>query len=401
MASSPLRVVHLSFSVGQRSFGLGAVALNLAKIQLRQGWDTQVWCLDAAAEVVAQPECQGFPMDRVVTFPHWGPMFLGASWRLQRAAARDSGPNDTILHQHGIWTAVSAATRRWSKHRRPAIVAPHGSLDPWAMRRSRWKKALALRAYEGENLRSASCLHALSMAEAEAIRRFGLRNPIAMVPNGISTSWLSSLGDPDAFRVRHSIPREKRILLFLSRITPKKGLPMFVECLRNAGNCLADWVFVIAGTDEFRHEEEVAALVNQYGLTKSVKFVGPLFGKEKRNAFAAADAFLLPSYSEGWPMVVLEALGAGVPVLTTTATPLPDLESVGAGWRVQPSTEPMMEALSNMLMTPRSVLQEMGARGRRLVVEHFTWDVAAARLCSVYSWLAGREPQPSFVTSSL
>ena len=401
MVSDPLRVVHLTTSVGQRSFGLGAVALNLAKTQLWQGWDTQVWCLDAEDGIVAQPECQGFPLDRVLRFPPWGPMSLGVSWRLQRTVARDSGPNDTILHQHGIWTAVSAATRLWSKHQRVAIVAPHGSLDPWAMRRSRRKKALALRAYEGENLRSALCLHALSMAEAEAIREFGLRNPIAIVPNGISTNWVSSPGDPDAFRVRHSIPRDKRILLFLSRITPKKGLPMFVECLRNAGNCLAGWEFVIAGADEFQHEKEVATRVNQCGLTESVKFVGPLFGKEKRDVFAAADAFVLPSYSEGWPIVVLEALGAGVPVLTTTATPLPELENVGAGWRVQPSKEPMTEALSNMLKTPRSVLQEMGDRGRRLVVEHFTWDMTAARLCSVYSWLAGREPQPGFVASSL
>ena len=400
LESSSLHVVHLSHGIG-RGCGPAAVALNLAKVQLRQGWDTQVWCMGAENEVIAQPECNGFPINRVLRFPPWGPKFLGFSWQLQRAAGRDSRAHDAILHQHGIWQAVSAATRSWSKHRRgPTIVAPHGSLARWALGRSRWKKTLALRAYERENLRNASCLHALSVAEAEDIREFGLRNPIAIVPNGISRGWVSSSGHPDSFRARHCIPREKRILLFLSRITPIKGLPMFVECLQNAGNSFADWVFIIAGPDEFRHQAEVAALVNKYGLTASVKFVGPLFGFEKRNAFAAADAFVLPSYREGWPMAVLEALGAGVPVLTSVATPLSEIANVAVGWRVEASVEPMTAALLELLGTPRSVLAEMGARGRQFVMDHLSWEAASDQLGLVYGWLKGWGPRPSFVIPS-
>ena len=391
-------MIHLSASVGRQSFGLGAVALNLAEVQLRQGWDTRIWCLDTVDEVVNQPECQGFPLERILQFPTRGPRFLRLSWSLQRAAAKGCIPKSAILHQHSIWTATSVATRLWSKHRcGPTIVAPHGCLDAWAVQKSGWKKTLALLAYEGKNLRNASCLHALSMAEAEAIRRFGLRNPIAIVPNGISTTWISSSGDPDNFRLRHQIPPGRRILLFLSRITPKKGLPMFVECLRNAGKEFADWIFVVAGPDEFCHKGKVAALVNRYGLASSVRFVGPLFGIEKRDAFAAADAFVLPSHSEGWPIAVLEAMGAGVPVLTTVATPLTEIVEAAAGWRVEASVEPLTAALLELLGSSKAVLTVMGARGQQLVADRLSWDAIAAQLGLVYQWLMGRRIRPSFV----
>ena len=396
------RVTHLCNTVSRNSFGLGAVIFSLAKSQLRQGYDARVWCLDTPAEIADQPESSGFPLDRVMMFPRLGPRSIGFSHRLFCGVEKESPGNDSVLHRHSVWTAVSAASKSWRSHRRgPTIVAPHGALGDLALRQSRWKKTLSLYAYERANLEGASCLHALSEAEAEAMRDFGLRNPIAVVPNGIAADWIATSGDSAAFRARHAIPPEKCVLLFLSRVTPGKGLPMFVESIRNVGRQFSGWLFVVAGPDEFRHERKVSELVDRYGLTESVKFVGPLFGKEKRDAFASADAFVLPSYSEGFPMVVLEALGAGIPVLTTTATPLPQLEGVGAGWRVQASTEHLTGALSDMLKTTKSVLREMGARGRRLVVEDFTWDVAGARLCSVYSWLTGREPRPSFVKPSL
>jgi glycosyltransferase involved in cell wall biosynthesis len=269
------------------------------------------------------------------------------------------------------------------------------------MRKSRWKKVLASLAYERENLRNASCLHALSMSEAESFRRQRLRNPIAVVPNGISASWISSSGHADAFRARHDIRPQKRVLLYLSRVTPKKGLPMLAECVRNAGKRFADWELVIAGPNEFHHQEEVVALVNRYGLASSVKFVGPLFGAEKRDAFAAADVFVLPSHSEGWPISVLEALGAGVPVLTTMATPFPELVAAAAGWRVDARVEPLTAALLEVVDTSRSALSEMGARGKRLVASHLSWDSVTTKLGLVYRWLIGRAPCPDWVIPAI
>lgn len=395
-----LTAIHISKSVGRRSFGLGAIAFSVAKAQLRHGWDTRVWSLDSVSDVTAQPESNGFPLERVRTFEGIGPGTWGWSYRLQVAVSSFEDTAGCIMHQHGIWTGVSAVTRSWRMSRHGvSVIAPQGSLSAWALRRSRWKKALALAAYERSNLQNASCLHAVSQPEAQEFRNFGLKNPIAVVPNGISAEWLCSAGEAQRFRHTFAVASGARILFFLSRITPKKGLPLLLESIKANAKAFAGWVLLIAGVDEFDHQRELEALVDQYGLRGSVRFIGPLYGDTKRDAFAAADAFVLPSHSEGWPMVVLEALGAGVPVFTTTAIPFPELLEQRAGWMVEPSVDSIGGSLPDLLLRSTAELREMGNRGRALVASRLTWDAVATELSAVYLWLLGRGPQPDCVTT--
>jgi poly(glycerol-phosphate) alpha-glucosyltransferase len=279
------------------------------------------------------------------------------------------------------------------------VIAPHGSLSAWALRHSRWKKALALAAYERSNLQSASCLHALSQPEAQEFRNFGLTNPIAVVPNGISAEWLCSAGDAQRFRHAFAVASGPRILLFLSRITPKKGLPLLLESIKANAQAFAGWVLLIAGVDESDHRRELETLIDQYELRDSVRFIGPLYGDTKRDAFSAADAFVLPSHSEGWPMAVLEALGAGVPVFTTTAIPFPELLEHRAGWVVEPSVDSIGASLPDLLLRSPAELREMGNRGRALVASRLTWDAVATQLSAVYLWLLGCGSQPDCVTT--
>jgi glycosyltransferase involved in cell wall biosynthesis len=393
-----LTAIHLCSSVSRRSTGVGTVALNLAKAQLRQGWDTHIWSLDRMCDVAAQPESNGFPLERVRTFEGVGPERWAWSYGLQAAVLSLKDTAGCIIHEHGIWTGISAATWSWRVRRHGvSVITPHGSLSPWALRRSRWKKALALAVYERSNLRNASCLHALSQPEAGEFRNFGLKNPIAVVPNGISAEWLCSAGDAQRFKHTFAVASGARILLFLSRITPKKGLPLLFESIKASGEAFAGWVLLIAGMDEFDHQRELETLVDQYGFRDSVRFIGPLYGDTKRDAFSAADAFVLPSHSEGSPMVVLEALGAGVPVFTTTAIPFPELLEQRAGWMVEPSVDSIGASLPDLLLRSPAELREMGNRGRALVASRFTWDIVATELSAVYLWLLGRGPQPDCV----
>ena len=96
-------------------------------------------------------------------------------------------------------------------------------------------------------------------------------------------------------------------------------------------------------------------------------------------------------------MVVLEALGAGVPVFTTTAIPFPELLEQRAGWMVEPSVDSIGASLPDLLLRSPAELREMGNRGRALVASRFTWDIVATELSAVYLWLLGRGPQPDCV----
>lgn len=277
------------------------------------------------------------------------------------------------------------------------MLAPHGSLDAWALRKSAGRKALALRMFESENLNRTSCLHATSVAEMEDMRRFGLKGAVAHISNGVSGDWLTSTGTAERFREKFGIPEERRIAFFLSRITPKKGLPLLIEAWAGKRKELEDWSLVIAGSDEFSHLGSLVAQVEAASLGQSVFFPGPLYGGDKRDAFAAAEVFVLPSHGEGSPMAVLDALGAGVPVLTTQRTPWEDLVRHGCGWWVPDEVGAIEDALIEISRHSREDLQSRGSRGKTLVSEDYSWESAADKCFQVYRWLLGLAERPCCV----
>lgn len=392
-----MHVVHITPQVGRTSFGIGPVVLNLIRSQQILGLNSSVYTCDSESE--ADALAQQYNLGRTIfnTFRVVGPQRLGYSPALEHAIVERRMDID-IIHQHGVWTAVSRATKAWRKlTSKPTVIAPHGSLDAWALRRSWWKKKISLALYEQFNLRNASCLHALSFQEAEGFREFGLKNPIAVIPNGVSAQWLAETGDPETFRKKFGIPDGIRVLFYLGRITPKKGLPMFIRVMYKLREHLDDWRFIVAGVDEFGHQKEIEALVRELGMSQFVRFVGPLYGKDKRDAFATAELFVLPSHSEGAPMVVLESLGAGVPVLTTKASPWEELVNYQCGWWTDISVDAIADALLDALQHSRSELAEMGAHGKNLVSERYTWPQIAEQTLTLYEWLLHGGHAPDFV----
>src|SRR5690606_14930940 len=178
------------------------------------------------------------------------------------------------------------------------------------------------------------CLHALNEAEARAIRAFGLNNPICVVPNGVDPP-------PDVARARpawaEQVAQDRRILLFLGRLHPKKGLGNLLCAWKEVrSRATDDWLLVVAGWDQGGHERRLRRLAEEYGIAPTLRFVGPQFGDDKAASLALADAFVLPSVSEGLPVAVLEAWSHGLPVLMTEACNLPEGFAAGAALAIGP-----------------------------------------------------------------
>jgi glycosyltransferase involved in cell wall biosynthesis len=318
-----------------------------------------------------------------------------------RAAGTEAGGRIDVLHQHGLWRAFSRATQRWRQvHQGPTVLAPAGTLTDEALGFSRWRKKVALLAYEANNLRSASCLHAKSMAEARGFRRRGLSNPIAVVPSGVTDAWLDRPGDAAAFRHRFSLPPDRRLMLFLSRLHPIKGLPLLLEAVASSASQLEGWLLVVAGADELGHLAAIRARIRELGIGERVRLVGPLRGADKRDAFAAADLFVLPTLSESFGIVVAEALGAGVPVLTTRGAPWEELQSHGCGFYVDATAAAIGEGLRDAVRRPADELRAMGAKGRQLVSAKYTWSRIAPQTVELYEWLLGRRERPHWVLTA-
>lgn len=395
----PLRILHLIASISSKSGGLGPVAIGFAHEQLLDGHCPAIWSLDQSFESDGLANTNGLNPSDLKVFPTFGPGWLGYSPAMEKEAISSVGASYDILHQHSIWLAISRVTRRWhGSFSRPTVVAPHGTLEAYSLGRSWWKKRLALRAYEMENLQRADCLHATAISEAASFRRFGLKNPIAVIPNGVSEEWLSIRGDSDRFRNRFSIPPNSRLFLFLSRLHPQKGLPLLFEAMAKVGSSLSEWLLVIAGfEDESGYQKELERVAVKLGITKKIIFIGALFGQDKHDAYAAADLFVLPTYSENYGIVVAEALAAGVPVLTTHGAPWEELKVNRCGWWVDINVDSIQEALSDAISHARQELIEMGARGKALIEEKYTWPRVTKKTIELYNWLLGRGEQPDFV----
>ena len=392
--------MHILPIVGRRSFGIGPVALNLAKQQTALGCEVRVWCADSEEGVHCAVADSGLPQGVIARYQAFGRSRVYFSPSMERAVDGADGAID-VVHQHGVWTALSRVTNRWREtHKGLTVIAPHGSFAAAALNRSRWKKKIALLAYETENLRRASCLHAVSMLEVESLRTYGLRNPVALIPNGVSEEWLESTGDSSRFLEDLGLREGRPVMLYLGRVTPIKGLPMLIRALARIRTQLDDWLLVIAGPDEFNHSATIVDLIEELEMEQWVRVVGPVYGQQKRDAFAAASFFVLPSYSEGFPLVVMEALGAGVPVLTTKGVSWPELETHNCGWRTEATEDGLVDALTTIVDLPETVLSKMGHSGKELVIRSYTWSQAAQKTRFLYHWLLGAGARPDFLIAA-
>ncbi|HUD46580.1 MAG TPA: glycosyltransferase [Candidatus Baltobacteraceae bacterium] len=318
--------------------------------------------------------------------------------------------NADILQGHGIWQYPSLAANRWhQKTRRPYLVSPHGMLDAWAVRNSAWKKRIARWCFEGEHLQKAACLRALCESEAQSIRAFGLTNPVAVIPNGIDVPENKGRG-PEAGDHESlwngEIEPGRKVLMYLGRIHPKKGLVnllnAWAEVQRSTvnGRKPGEWVLAVAGWDQGGHEAELKKLATDLDLLTSVHFIGPQFNEAKARCYRNCDAFVLPSFSEGLPMGVLEAWSYGKPVVITPECNLPEGFTANAALRVEPNVKSVAAGLGELVRLQSADLRALGTNGRTLVAEKFTWPKIAIEMKSVYEWVLGGGAKPDCVQTS-
>jgi poly(glycerol-phosphate) alpha-glucosyltransferase len=268
-------------------------------------------------------------------------------------------------------------------------------LDPWALHNSRWKKIIAAFVFERGHLENAACIHAVNEAEAAAIRAFGLKNPICVIPNGVELHPSNAVDRMPPWAA--NIVGDRKVLLYFGRLHPKKGLSILLRGWKEAFKRERGWVLVVAGWDQSGHQGELEQLARELKITDSVKFAGPLFGEARESAYENADASVLPSLSEGQPLVVLEAWSHARPVLLTPECNLPEGFEKRAAIQMNATVEGAAEGLERLFALDEPALQEMGCRGRDLVIANFSWPQIASQMFAVYNWLLGRSAAPDCV----
>lgn len=307
------------------------------------------------------------------------------------------GYRPNIIHMQGIYFFSSFINYFYSTlFKVPYLISPRGMLDPWILNNSVYKKKIAFFFYENKHIRNASCLHALCLSEYVSIREFGVKTPIAIVPNGVSIPDDRDLTD---FEVPVWKQDGRKVLLFLSRIHPKKGLDNLINAWFELGEEGKLWKIVIAGeSNSISYMNLLEDLVRSLNLTDDIIFIGPQFHEKKDIAFRFADAFILPSYSEGMPMAVLEAWSYKLPVLMTSECNIPLGFESGAALEIEPDVKNIAEVVTRFFDLSHSEQETIGMLGYQLVLDNYTWTEISAQMTELYLWITDMSrPAPEFV----
>jgi glycosyltransferase involved in cell wall biosynthesis len=296
------------------------------------------------------------------------------------------------VHIHGLWEAstnVAAVTAR--KLGIPYIVSAHGMLEPWALRNHRLRKLFYSFLIESHNVRRAAGLHALSNAEARQFIRFGARTSIAVIPNGVD---IPASTNESLFLDSFPHLRGKRILLFLSRLHPKKGVDLLLNAWTEISSNFPGAHLVLAGPDFDDTRAALEHMVAAKKLQSSVTFAGMLRDNLKWSAFASSECFVLPSHSEGLSVSILEAMGMGLPVIVTWPCNMPEVREFQTGWVIPTTVPALTAAVSELFQNTPQTNGQIGARGKDLIATRFTWPIVAQQMADFYSWVQGA-PAPA------
>lgn len=280
-----------------------------------------------------------------------------------------------IVHIHGIWSRFLHEDVRICRTLNiPYVISPRGSLDAWSLRQKWLKKLLALWLYQRRDLRLAVAIHTTADAETGYVRAQGCTQHVIQCPNGVNLP--ESL--PPQTEPRDGILRA----LFLSRMNEKKGVLDLIEAwgrVRPKG-WVCELVYTIGNDYDRKYETTVKQRVKELSLDNVIIFTGPMSDKDKWLAYRRSNAFVLPTYTENFGIVIAEALYAGLPVVTTKGGPWRGLIDNKCGWWTDIGVAPFAEGLRELTQTNFEALRMMGDRGREYVVKEFDWMTIANKM---------------------
>jgi len=255
-----------------------------------------------------------------------------------------------IIHIHGIWHFGSLAPFL-IKNDVPKVITIHGLLDRWAIGHSRWKKELVSFLYQKNVLAKADLIQVNNTDEVEDVTRYLGHEPknLVIIPNGMRMEEFAQLPPRQFFRTQFGISPTTKMVLFMGRLNIKKGLSLLLPAFAHYLKSHSDAVLVLAGPDD-GYQEETESFIAEHDLADRIKLVGMLTDSVKKAALADADLFILPSYSEGFSIAVLEAMAAGVPTLVSDRVGFGDyIQQYDAAYLTALTAEEIQVGLSTML----------------------------------------------------
>jgi glycosyltransferase involved in cell wall biosynthesis len=288
-----------------------------------------------------------------------------------------------IAHIHALFSPISSAAAIICRQQNlPYILRPLGTLDPSDLRKKKQLKQLYVALLERRNLAGASAVHFTSEQEAKISSRFGVSTKDLVIPLGV----IPTKNNTENIRNKFGIFNDKPVVLFMSRIDPKKGLELLIPALQKLSIQGLDFHFVLAGTNpqDPIYEQKIKSDIENSQLKSHTTITGFVTGEAKISLLETADLFVLPSYYENFGIAVAEAMVAGIPVVISDQVHIyQQVLDSESGW--VGTTD--VESIVRLLTTALSNLQECQRRGlnaQKYALQHFSWDAITQQVIQAY-----------------
>jgi glycosyltransferase involved in cell wall biosynthesis len=383
-----VKILHIVYECFPGSFagGVQKMVLEVASAQAARGDEVEIWTIGKKSSVAPRPG---------LTIRYFPGRTRWSSAELRRTLAAGHR-RFAVIHSHNTFLPLNLAVAAVARKGAKVFFHAHGALDPLllsGMNIKALKKRLYVEALERRNYDAAQAVFGLTATECAQLAATGTRAAIFEVSNGIALQPAAPPVAGVGFRLQNRIAPNQPVVLFIGRITHKKGLHHLVEAMVAIRRQLPDTVLVICGGRD-QDRDYVAALdaqITRLQLGPHVRWAGFANEEGKRAAFAACSVFAHPSYSEGMAMAVLEAMSFGVPTVVTPGCYMDRAVAAGALALAEQLPRSLTDVITGLLRDPQAAAR-LAARGREYVINHHSWPAIVARLSDIY---AGKpEPAP-------
>jgi glycosyltransferase involved in cell wall biosynthesis len=294
-------------------------------------------------------------------------------------------PEHDVVHIHALFSFASTAAAWVARHHRvPYVLRPLGTLSGYGLStRRRILKRLSMACIERGMLRHAAAVHFTSRSELEEAGALGLQMRTVVIPMGVGPE-----GDgPPPLPLQHRALAGRRVILFLSRLDPKKNVEALVDAVASSPMLKSSCALLIAGDGDPGFAARLRARAAAAGLAEHTLWLGHVEGEGKRAALATADVFVLPSFSENFGIAAVEALAAGVPcVLGEGVAIAREVEAAGAGLAVAPEPAAVARGLERMV-GDESLRSGMSVRAAEVAGREYSVRTMVRRLLALYERL--------------
>ena len=388
--SQPLKILQVVPSISLVYGGPSQMVRGFSAALAATGADVTVVTTDSNGDVdeapLDVPLAQPVPQDgytvwyfRCSPFRRYKFSLGLLHWLWHHAADYD------IVHIHALFSPVSslaATVLRWRG--RPYLLRPLGTLDPADLQKKKQLKQLYAAVLERPNLAGAAAIHFTSAQEALVSERFGTKTPDVVLPLGVTP--LPAVETEIDVRDRFGIPCDRPIILFMSRLDPKKGLDFLIPALETLQQEGLDFHLLLCGANpqDRQYEQSIHTQIQNSPLSARTTITGFVSGDLKAALLNTAELFVLPSYYENFGIAVAEAMLAQLPVIISNQVHIwQDIEQSSSGWICDCSQASLMVQLREALKSPDARLQR-GQNAQKFAQAHYSWQAIAQQAIATY-----------------